>query len=176
MYFYADWPEITTGEIAVIVSISMFGAAIGALLSGPLSDRYGRRPMILVAASTYALGAFIIAVSPSVSVLIIGRFVIGLSLGALDLVIQLYLSEMAPVEIRGMLVAIFILVINISQFLASIIGLMLQPDWRWMYGWIVFLAAAYWVGIYYMPESPRWLGKVCQTGEMMSVMKQIYKP
>ena len=87
MYFYADWPEITTGEIAVIVSISMFGAAIGALVSGPLSDRYGRRPMILVAAFTYGLGAFIIAVSQSVSVLIVGRFVIGLSLGALDLVI-----------------------------------------------------------------------------------------
>ena len=87
MYFYADWPEITTGEIAVIVSIAMVGAAIGASVSGPLSDRYGRRPMILVAAFTYALGASIIAVAPSVSILIIGRFIIGLSLGALDLVI-----------------------------------------------------------------------------------------
>ena len=83
MYFADDFPEITPTEIAFIVSIAMIGGAIGALISGTISDRYGRKPIILISVFIYIVGSLIIATSPSTGVLMLGRFIVGLSIGAL---------------------------------------------------------------------------------------------
>lgn len=137
----------------------MIGGSIGALVSGIVSDRFGRKPIIMNAAFTYSIGSFIMAISPSINYLLLGRFIIGLSTGFIHQIVPLYLSEMAPVEIRGRLVATYVMMNTISQFCFTILGLILSPHWRWMYGWIVFLSAAYWICLFFMPESPRWLGK-----------------
>ena len=83
LYFSQDWPEITVGQISFIVSVAMIGGAIGALVSGTISDRYGRKPIILNAAFTYSIGTLIIAVSPSIALMMLGRFIVGLSIGAM---------------------------------------------------------------------------------------------
>ena len=83
MYFGDDFAGISPAEIAFIVSIAMIGGAIGALTSGTISDRYGRKPIILVSAFIYTIGSLIIATSPSTGVLMLGRFIVGFSIGAL---------------------------------------------------------------------------------------------
>lgn len=99
----------------MIVSITMIGGSLGALFSGTVSDRYGRRPVILSAAFTYTVGSMIMAISPSINLLLLGRFIVGLSIGCIHQTVPLFLSEVAPVEMRGKLVGIYVMVISISQ-------------------------------------------------------------
>jgi hypothetical protein len=71
----------------------------------------------------------------------------------------LYLSEVAPIEIRGKLVAFNVTVIAFAQVLSAVISYLIRPHWRWMLGGIGIASAAQFIGICFMPESPRWLGK-----------------
>ena len=89
----------------MIVSITMLGAAIGALFSGSLSDCVGRKPVILFADFLFAGSSLLMAFSPSIAYLTVGRFIVGLGVGTASQIAPLYLSEVAPVEIRGKLVA-----------------------------------------------------------------------
>ena len=79
-----------------VVAALLLGAMFGAALAGPLSDRMGRRGLIVAAAVTFTVGAIAAAVAPSAGVLVAARFVLGLAVGSAALVVPLYLSEIAP--------------------------------------------------------------------------------
>ena len=98
----------------MIVSIAMIGAAIGALFSGSISDKLGRKPVIIVADILFTAGAVIMAFAPSIGVLMVGRLIIGFGVGVASQIVPLYLSEVAPVEIRGKLVAFNVATITIA--------------------------------------------------------------
>ena len=83
----------------------MIGAAVGALFSGSISDKIGRKKVIIIADILFTAGAIVMATAPSVAVLMIGRLIIGVGVGSASQIVPLYLSEVAPVEIRGKLVA-----------------------------------------------------------------------
>jgi SP family sugar:H+ symporter-like MFS transporter len=83
------------------VSGLLLGAAVGAALAGPLSDRLGRKRLIVIAGVVFAAGALGSALSPGVGTLIGARFVLGLAVGCSSLAVPVYLSEIAPTEIRG---------------------------------------------------------------------------
>ena len=83
----------------------MIGAAFGALFSGSISDKFGRKRVIIAADILFTIGAAVMASAPSVAVLMIGRLIIGVGVGSASQIVPLYLSEVAPVEIRGKLVA-----------------------------------------------------------------------
>ena len=134
MYFKDDFPDITDSQIALIVSIAMIGAAIGALFSGSISDKLGRKPVIIAADILFTVGAVIMAFAPSIGVLMLGRLVIGFGVGIASQIVPLYLSEVAPVEIRGKLVAFNVATITIAQLLASTLAYAIRPDWRLMLG------------------------------------------
>jgi len=105
LYLERDWPDITTSDIALIVSITMVGASIGALFSGAISDCIGRKPVIIFADFLFTGGSILMAYSPSITYLTVGRFIVGVAVGAASEIAPLYLSEVAPVQIRGKLVA-----------------------------------------------------------------------
>ena len=81
LFFKNDFPDISTNEIAMIVSFAMIGAAIGAFFSGMISDRIGRKPVILVADVFFTLGSIVMALAPSVGILIFGRIIMGIGVG-----------------------------------------------------------------------------------------------
>ena len=81
MYFDKDWPDITDAQKATIVSIALVGAAFGALFSGNISDRIGRKPVILVSDVFFTIGALIMAFAPTIGWLMIGRLIVGLGIG-----------------------------------------------------------------------------------------------
>ena len=115
--------------------------------------------MILGAAILFTLGSIVMAVAPSIGILMLGRLIIGLGVGISSQIAPLYLSEVAPVEIRGKLVALNVAMITFAQFLSAIICFLARPNWRGMIGGIAFLSVLQFACMLFMPESPRWLGK-----------------
>ncbi|QCS45013.1 sugar porter family MFS transporter [Natrinema versiforme] len=143
----------------VIVSGAMVGAIIGAALGGRLADRLGRRRLILVGAVVFFVGSLIMAIAPTVEILIVGRILDGVGIGFASVVGPLYISEISPPKIRGSLVSLNQLTITSGILIAYLVNLAFAGggEWRWMLGLGMVPAAVLFVGMLFMPESPRWL-------------------
>jgi sugar porter (SP) family MFS transporter len=142
-----------------IVSSLLLGAMVGAGVSGALSDRLGRRTIILVAALVFAIGAIGAGLAPSVVVLVVFRFVLGLGVGTASALVPAYISESAPTDVRGSLSSLFQLAITIGILVAYLVNAAFAPAdiWRWPLALAVIPAVVLFVGMYFMPETPRWL-------------------
>lgn len=157
--FIKDQFALTAGQEEVVVSAVLIGAVIGAALSGQLSDRFGRRKVIIVTAVIFALGSIGTALAPTVVFLIAGRIVIGLAIGVASFAAPLYISEVAPVNARGGLVSLNQLAITIGIVLSYVVDYSLagHQSWRWMFGLGVLPAIILGGGMMFLPASPRWL-------------------
>lgn len=143
----------------LVVASLLLGAAAGAAVAGPLSDSLGRRNLILIAAVTFCVGAVGAALAPNVGVLVLFRIVLGLAVGAAALIVPLYLSEVAPTQIRGAVSSLNQLMITVGILVAFIVNAALAQSeaWRTMVGLAVVPSLVLLVGMYFMPETPRWL-------------------
>ena len=97
------------------------------------------------------------AIASTVPVLMAGRFIIGFGVGMASLVVPVYLSEVSPQQVRGTVVAIDIMLVTFGQVVSAVICLSLGHDWRMMLGLAGIPSAIQFIGMFYMPESPRWL-------------------
>lgn len=163
-----------------VVSVLIFGAAVGAFLGGVLSDRRGRRSTIVVLAVVFVVGTLGCVFSPSWPVLAAFRFVLGLAVGGASATVPVYLAEMAPVERRGGIVTRNELMIVSGQFAAFVINAIIfsvwgELDWIWrvMLAVAVLPAVALLVGMLRMPESPRWLVAQGRDAEALGVLEQV---
>jgi SP family sugar:H+ symporter-like MFS transporter len=158
----------------LVVSSLLLGAMAGAGAAGPLSDRLGRRRIILIAAVVFTIGALGAALSPNVTVLVLFRIVLGLAVGAAALIVPLYLSEVAPTEIRGAVSSLNQLMIVVGILIAYIVNALLAASeaWRTMLGLAVVPSLALLVGMYFMPETPRWLVSREREDEARDVLRQ----
>src|ERR671921_207107 len=143
----------------LIVSFLLVGAVVGALSGGPFTDRFGRRWTAMLAAIIFAVGALIVALTPTVVILIFGRFVLGLGVGLASLVVPLYIAEIAPPDTRGALVSLNQLMITIGILVSYLVGVAFTPieGWRWMFAVAIIPALVLGVGMFFLPETPRWL-------------------
>lgn len=141
----------------LVVASLLLGAAIGAGSAGPLSDRLGRRNLIIVAAVIFSVGAIGAALAPSVGVLVLFRVVLGLAVGAAALIVPLYLSEIAPTEIRGAISSLNQLMIVVGILSAFVVNALLAESgaWRWMLGLALIPSVVLLIGMLFMPETPR---------------------
>ncbi len=158
----------------LVVSSLLLGAMAGAGLAGPFSDRLGRRRIIIIAAITFSVGAVGAALAPNVGVLVLFRIVLGLAVGAAALIVPLYLSEVAPTEIRGAISALNQLMIVTGILIAYIVNALLAASeaWRVMVGLAVVPSLILLVGMYFMPETPRWLVSRDREDEARDVLRQ----
>jgi MFS transporter, SP family, sugar:H+ symporter len=142
-----------------IVAALLLGAMIGAAFAGRLSDRMGRRRLIIIAAVVFTGGALLAALAPTVSVLVLARFILGLAVGSAALVVPLYLAEIAPTEIRGAITSLNQMMIVCGILAAFIVNAILASsgDWRLMLGLAAVPGAVLLVGMMFMPETPRYL-------------------
>src|SRR4051795_11535318 len=159
------------GQQAIVASL-LLGAVVGALASGPITDALGRRRVLLVAAALFAAGAVASALSPSAGALVAARFVIGLALGASSTAVPLYLAETSPKEKRGRLVSTnqFLIVVGILISYGVGYALASSAAWRWMLGLAAVPAALMFVGLLFLPESPRWLFGKGRDDDALEVM------
>jgi sugar porter (SP) family MFS transporter len=150
----------TTLEQSAIVGSLLLGAVFGAILSGYLAGAIGRRRTKIISGCIFAIGAIWSALSPTVWVLIVARFVLGISVGTASFVSPMYIGELAPKKIRGGLVSFNQLMITTGILVAYIVDFALKDvtnNWRWMLGLGAIPGVALAVGMFFMPESPRWL-------------------
>ena len=143
-----------------MVSLALAGAAVGSLFSGTASDKLGRKKLILFADLLFTIGAFTMAFAPSIVVLMIGRVLVGLGVGVAAQIVPLYLSETAPLEIRGKVIAINTAMITGGQLFSVILVFLIRPNWRLMLGLSAVPSVLQFIGMIFLPESPRWLGKI----------------
>lgn len=161
LLFIRDVFPLTSFLEGLVVSSILIGAVIGAGVSGNLSDRLGRRKLILIAAVIFAGGAIGMALSPTLSVLIFFRIITGLGVGASSVLVPTYISEISPTEMRGSLSSVFQLAITLGILLAYVVNFSLASfgAWRWMLGLAAVPALVLFVGMYLVPETPRYLIK-----------------
>ena len=159
LYVENDFKNITTFDKSMIVSMALLGAAVGSLFGGPFADKFGRKLTIFAADIWFTGGWLLMAFSPSIAVLIVGRFVVGIGIGVAAMVVPVYLAEVAPINIRGAIVNLNVVFITGGQFLALWIWLLLGDKWRWMLGIAGIPSFLQAIGILFLCESPRWLYK-----------------
>jgi SP family sugar:H+ symporter-like MFS transporter len=158
-----------------IVAGLLLGAMIGSAVAGRLSDRLGRRRLIIMAAIVFTLGALLAAFAPSVTVLIAARVIIGLGVGSAALVVPLYLSEIAPTEIRGAISSLNQLMIVSGILVAFIVNAILASsgNWRLMLGLAAVPSLILLVGMLFMPETPRYLVHAGEEEEAHEVLEDL---
>jgi MFS transporter, SP family, arabinose:H+ symporter len=152
--------------LGYLVSGASLGAAAGAILAGPLADRFGRKTLLIVDAGIYAGGAILSAVTPDAPVLLIARTLIGLAIGADSAIATAYIAEYAPKSRRGSLAMLQQWMITVGILVAYIVALIIfsafpgsaaSVGWRLVLGLGAVPALAGLVLRTQMPESPRWL-------------------
>jgi sugar porter (SP) family MFS transporter len=165
-----------------LVSGASLGAAAGAILGGPASDRFGRKSLLIVDALIYAIGAILSAVTPNAAVLLFARTLIGLAIGADSAIATAYIAEYAPKERRGALTMLQQWMITVGILVAYIVALVIfsaAPGSAASAGWRLVLglgAVPALIGLALrtqMPESPRWLlrhGRYDQVPRAMAVL------
>jgi SP family sugar:H+ symporter-like MFS transporter len=158
-----------------IVAFLLLGAMIGAALAGRLSDRLGRRRLIIIAAVTFTVGALASALAPTVGVLLAARFVLGLAVGCSALVVPLYLSELAPTELRGSITSLNQLMITVGILAAFCVNAVLAPsgNWRLMLGAAVIPSLILLAGMLTMPETPRYLVRSGEEDDARDVLDRV---
>ncbi len=156
--FITDEFQITAHTQEWVVSSMMFGAAVGAVGSGWLSFKLGRKKSLMIGAILFVAGSLFSAAAPNVEVLIISRVLLGLAVGVASYTAPLYLSEIAPEKIRGSMISMYQLMITIGILGAylSDTAFSYSGAWRWMLGVIIIPAILLLIGVFFLPDSPRW--------------------
>jgi sugar porter (SP) family MFS transporter len=153
--------DLSNTMVEVVTSWVTLGALFGALVAGIMADRYGRRASLITAGALFIAGALTQSLAPGVTILVIGRFVVGFGVGVASVAAPLYASELAPAERRGRYVSSYQLAITMGILVAYMVDALLSSsgDWRLMLG-IAVVPGALLVGVVLVsPPSPRWLLK-----------------
>ncbi|MDP8293057.1 MAG: sugar porter family MFS transporter [Candidatus Orphnella occulta] len=157
--FIKDEFHLTSIMEEIVVSAVLLGAIVGAAASGGVSDKIGRRQTIIWTAIFFAIGALGSAFAQNVIWLISCRVIIGVAIGVASFVAPLYISEVAPTEVRGALVSLNQLMITCGIVLSYVVdyAFSASDNWRWMFAFGAVPAIVLLVGMLFLPESPRWL-------------------
>ena len=172
LYFgIADSPALQ----GLAMSVALLGCLIGAVSGGPLADRYGRKPLLLVSAAIFLVSAYATGAFSTFSGFLAARFLGGIGIGVASGLSPMYIAEMAPASVRGKLVSLNQLTIVLGILGAQIANWQIadpipdgftaadiaaswngQMGWRWMFWAAAFPAALFLVLACFIPESPRW--------------------
>jgi sugar porter (SP) family MFS transporter len=170
---YFGWNELQLGWG---VSSLLVGAIIGAFGSGVLSDIYGRKKVLIFVALFFAISCTFTALASSSVIFITARVFGGLAVGAASVLSPMYVAEVAPPRNRGMLVAIYQLAIVLGILCSYTINYGLHSidnNWRWMFATGILPSVLFFAGLFFIPESPRWLYKAGRKNDSLKVLTRI---
>ncbi len=169
-----DW-KLSAVQKGALASALVVGIAAGSFLAGPLSDRFGRRYVLMSTAALFVAGAFGAAVSPSLGFLLVARAAAGVAIGLIGPTAALYIAEVAPAAIRGRLLSFDALAYSVGAIVAYCFGLALEHTvggWRLMFGLIALPSTLYGLALLPLPESPRWLAA---TGNVSAARRSLLR-
>ena len=159
------------------VSVFVIGCIFGAMTAGGLSDRFGRRNILVCAAFLFTVSAIFMAIPSTITQLIIARFVCGIAVGTASVLSPIYIAEIAPANIRGKLVSINqlaivsgILITFLTNWLLAGVG---PNNWRWMFAVGVIPSFMFFIALMFVPESPRFLTKQGKREKALGILAKI---
>ncbi|EDO18176.1 hypothetical protein Kpol_543p5 [Vanderwaltozyma polyspora DSM 70294] len=161
-------PVLTNFDKELITSITSIGSFIGSILGFPLADKYGRKTTLAVCSVGFIISAVWLALSMSLTILILGRFLVGIAVGIAAQCVPIYLSEISPTRIRGTILALNSIAITSGQLIAYIVSYLISDfsqSWRFLFGFSAIPAILFILLLDFIPESPRWLigeGKITE--------------
>ena len=164
-------------------SCALVGCIFGAAFAGTISDRIGRKKVLIISAVLFLVSALGTALPRNLTEFIIFRFIGGLGVGAASLTSPMYIAEISPARIRGRMVSVnqfaivsgFLVVYFVNYYIA--LGReepwIVQSGWRWMFGSESIPAVLLLVLAFFVPESPRWLTKQSREEEALDILKKV---
>jgi sugar porter (SP) family MFS transporter len=170
---YFGWNELHLGWG---VSSLLVGAIIGAFGSGVFTDKFGRKKILIIVALFFALSCAATALAKTSAGFITARLFGGLAVGAASVLSPMYVAEVSPAKNRGTLVAIYQLTIVLGILISYTINYWLhdvENNWRWMFATGIIPSVLFFIGLFFIPESPRWLYKAGRKEESLSVLTKI---
>jgi len=191
--FFQRYFQLTSAtQIGWANSCALLGCLVGALVAGGLSDRFGRKRLLILSACLFTITSLGDALSQNFSLFIFWRILGGVGIGLASNLSPMYIAEIAPAAMRGRLVSINQLTIVVGILLAQIVNWSLvrhlpagasddfirhswfgQSGWRWMFGLTALPALFFFAGMLVVPESPRWLAKNGQAGLARRILARI---
>ena len=191
--FFQRYFQLTSeAQIGWANSCALIGCLVGALVAGALSDKFGRKRLLILAAFLFAVTSLGNALAGNFAIFIAWRMLGGVAIGLASNLSPMYIAEVAPAQIRGRLVSINQLTIVVGILLAQYINWFLvrhlpagatdefirnswfgQQGWRWMFGLTAAPALLFFLGMFLVPESPRWLAKNGKPDRARSVLQKI---
>ena len=175
--------DLSPAMVGWAASSAIWGCIVGAMFAGYLSDRIGRKKVLILTAVLFAVSSIGSAIPNTLTQFILARFIGGLGVGAASMLSPLYISEIAPSRIRGTLVSLYQLAIvvgiNLIYFINMKIATQNTESWNVEYGWRYMLgsetipAVIFLVLLFLVPESPRWLVKNKREKEAFSVLEKV---
>lgn len=173
--------NLTPWAQGVVSSGLTLGAAFGAVFGGPLSDKLGRKKLLIWLGVIFTIAAAGCGLAPSSAVLLVFRFILGLAVGSASQAVPVYLAEIAPSEERGKMVSMNQLLIVFGQLLAFVINAILgnafgphdAAIWRVMLSVATIPGILLWIGMYAVPETPRWLAMQGKFSDALKTLKKI---
>lgn len=160
------------------VSCILIGCMAGCVLTGPLSDNYGRKKILIFTALLFLISSLGCALANSHVAFIIYRMIAGIAVGAASMLSPMYIAEVAPAKHRGKLGILNILAIFIGQSAAFFSNFFLRDyggidNWRWMMGVMVIPSVLLFILLFFIPESPRWLVEKQKNGPAYLVLTKL---
>ena len=164
--------KMVTGEFALgvdlqgwFVSSAIVGCVLGVSFAGIISDVLGRKKVLLASAVFFTVSALGCALASSMTSLIMFRLIGGAGIGLASIISPMYIAELSPAKMRGRLVALYQLAITIgilsaylsNSYILNVLGSKNQEAWRWMFATETAPAFLFFVMLFFIPESPRWL-------------------
>jgi MFS transporter, SP family, arabinose:H+ symporter len=174
--------NVTVSQLGITVSIALVGTVIGALTAGSLGQKYGSREMLRLMAILYLVSSLGCAFAPNWDWWLVARFLGGLGIGGSSVLGPVYIAELAPGHLRGRLVGTFqinivvgILLAYLSNYLISLANLG-AVEWRWQLGVAALPALLFFVLLFSIPHSSRWLTTQSRFEEARQVLDMMGSP
>jgi len=174
MLFIRQHIPMTDQQMSLLAGAVLGGGALATLITGPLSDFFGRRKMILLASVLFLIGVFLVVAAHQYWTLMLGRIVQGIGVGIVTIAVPLYIAESVPSEVRGRGVSVFQLLLTAGILLASLVGLYFTPtgNWRGMFISAAVPGAILLIGCSFLGDSPRWLAMHNQWDKALKVLRR----
>lgn len=179
IYYVAQYFNLSPAMKGFAVSVALIGCVIGALFIGKPADKYGRRYILRYMALFFLISMLLTGLATNLWMFIIGRFIGGLAVGGASVVTPMYISEVAPPKLRGRLVATaqFAIVLGIllsffSNYIIDSLGAV-DNNWRWMFLFGVIPSFVFFVLLFFIQRSPRWLVKTGRIDEAREALLRV---
>ncbi len=175
--------DLSPAMVGWAVSSAIWGCVFGAMIAGWMSDRWGRKKVLIITAVLFTISAIGSAIPSSLFTFVIARFIGGLGIGAASMLSPLYIAEIAPSDKRGRLVTLYQLAIVLGINLIYFVNMQIaaagdetwnvEMGWRYMLGSGTLPALLFFVLLFFVPESPRWLIKRNRDKEAVNTLERV---